>query len=453
MSFNLKNAFWQNIQVMKKIKLLTLTIALCGSQTMAQTVSTLAGDGVARSVDGTGKAASFDGAAGIALDKSGNVYLSDYTSNLIRKITPSGVVTTYAGTGVPGLANGPATSAQFHNPWGLATDTADNLYVADASNNCIRKITPAGIVSTIAGTGVKGFMNGSAATAEFSFPCNVWVDSADGKIYVSDCDNNCIRVISPAGIVSTFAGTGIEGSADGTVAAATFGRPHSIVKDSKGNFFITEISNHRIRKVSTSGMVTTFAGSTEGYLEGVGTSAKFSAPHGIIIDAGDTLYVAEALNGNRIRKITPDGVVSTIAGTGIQGYNDGPAVSAQFNAPVDIDFDRNSKRIYVSEVGNYLRAIDGVIKTKPTYLTEDKKIKNIELYPNPTNGNVFINVGHLSNNATITLIDARGKAIKQYAPVAGQNFIEIDMMSEAAGNYFVQIIDNGRILAKSFIKQ
>ncbi|MDB5127441.1 MAG: pknD [Mucilaginibacter sp.] len=265
-------------------------------------VSTLAGNGFAGNINGTGAAATFNHPAGLAIDAAGNLFVADQINNLIRKITPAGVVTTFAGSGSAGNTNGTGTGASFNNPTGVCFDNAGNLLVADYSNNLIRKITPTGVVSTFAGTGVPGAGNGTISTATFKNPMSMTVD-ASGNIYVADRLNNLIRKITPSGVVSTLAGSGTAGYADGTGTAAQFNKPTNLKADPSGNVYVTDPSNYLIRKITPAGVVTTLAGATTpGMVNGAGTSARFANPYGLCLDSQGNIYVADA-NNYMVRKI------------------------------------------------------------------------------------------------------------------------------------------------------
>jgi len=321
------------------------------------TVTTFAGNGVAGYVNGTGTAAQFATPSGLAFDASGNLYVSDANNHRIRKITPAGAVTTFAGIGTAGFANGAGTTAaRFNSPQGLAFDASGNLYVADANNHRIRKITPAGAVTTFAGIGTQGFLDhNTAASAQFSSPSGVAFD-ASGNLFVVDRGNHRIRKITPEGVVTTFAGSGIGGFADGTGATAQFYYPNSAAFDASENLFVTDYYNHLIRKITPAGVVTTIAGSTKGFADGVGTEAQFNNPRGIAFDASGNMYVADEYSYS-IRIITPAGVVSTVAGDGNWGYTDGVGAEAKFRLPNGLTFDALGN-LYVSEAdGNKIRKI------------------------------------------------------------------------------------------------
>lgn len=318
--------------------------------TSAGVVTTFAGSALANvnviggSLDGTGATATFITPTGITMDSAGNLFVANMDDGNIRKVTSAAVATIFAGlVPVPGAAptgmnkDGTGTLAEFVFPHAIAIDSANNLYVADSFNNNIRKITPAGVVTTFAGCTTMvgcaaGSTNGAAATAKFNAPQGIAVDSA-GNVYVSDTGNHIIRKITAAtGLVSTLAGTaGMPDITDGLGATARFDTPQGIAVDSLGNLYVADEMNGTIRKITSAGDVSTYAGlpniqNASGlfYANGSLTAARFDLPRGIAVDAADNLYIADTGN-NVIRKITAAGVVSTLAGTPtVAGYTDTP---------------------------------------------------------------------------------------------------------------------------------
>ena len=336
----------------------------------AGVVTTLAGTaGSAGSTDGTGAAARFNSPRGLAVDGAGNVLVADTANHTIRKISPAGVVTTLAGSaGSAGSTDGTGAAARFNLPIGLAVDGAGNVLVADYKNHTIRKISPAGVVTTLAGkAGVQGSLNGTGAAARFSSPTGLAVDGA-GNVLVVDYGNNTIRKISPAGVVTTLAGTaGVQDSTDGTGAAARFSNPIGLTVDGAGNVLVADSANHTIRKISPAGVVTTLAGTagSAGITDGTGAAARFNNPRGLAVDGAGNVLVADAPN-HTIRKISPAGVVTTLAGTaGVQDSTDGTGAAARFNFPQGLAVDA-AGNVLVADTSNHtIRKISpaGVVTT------------------------------------------------------------------------------------------
>lgn len=268
-------------------------------------VTTFAGSGIAGYVDATGTAAQFNKPWGIVIDNDGNIYVADKDNNRIRKISSQGVVTTFAGSGTAGFVNAAGMGAQFNAPSGLAIDSGGNIYVVDTMNHCIRKISPQGVVITVAGSGTAGYVDSTGTAAQFKNPIGIVIDK-DGNLYVTDEGNNNIRKITPQGAVTTIAGTSVGGYADGAGATAQFNSPQFIAIDVQGNLLVTDKGNTRIRLITLPhGVVITFAGgATSGYTDAIATSAQFSAPTGIVGDNNGNFYVAD---NDIIRKLTPSG--------------------------------------------------------------------------------------------------------------------------------------------------
>lgn len=321
------------------------------------TVTTFAGSrsGAAGQSDGQGTTASFSSPQGIAADANGNLYVADTQNDTIRKITPSGYVSTFAGTvSVPAYADGTGTAAMFHSPSGVATDAQGNVYVADTFNNMIRKITPAGVVTTMAGSTISGQQDGTGSDAGFTAPQGIAVDSS-GNVFVADTSNNCIREITPSGAVTTIAGVcGTPGGyTDGPAATARFYAPTGIAVGPNGLLYIADFSNQVIRVLNTTTKtVSTLAGSgTSGYADGNGTAAQFSFPFGLTVGPAGDVYVADN-NNYRIRKITPAGVVTTLAGSDTTGSLDGVGTAAQFRGPAGITYNPVTGTLFVVDVNN-----------------------------------------------------------------------------------------------------
>jgi hypothetical protein len=322
------------------------------------TFTTLAGTaGGEGSADGTGSAALFKYPNGVAVDATGNVYIADESNHTIRKITSGGVVTTLAGTaGSQGSTDGTGSAARFASPAGVAADVEGNVYVADRANHSIRKITSGGVVTTLAGSSASdtGSSDGAGSSARFWAPRSVAVDDR-GTVYVADTANHTIRKITPGGEVSTLAGTaGSLGSTDGTGSAARFYQPRGVAVDAARNVYVADWVNHTIRKITSDGVVTTLAGTagSSGSTDGTGSAARFNRPLGVAVDAADNVYVTDGSN-HTIRKITSGGVVTTLAGTaGSTGSTDGIGSAAQFDSPAGVAVDA-AGNLYVADQSNH----------------------------------------------------------------------------------------------------
>ena len=316
------------------------------------TISTIAGTGK-RGMSGDGGPAT-DAVIGrptsVALDSKGNLYIANEQIPRVRMVTPEGIITTVAGTDSTEVQDGdlPANETNLSNAYGIATDPDDNLYVLSRGHSKIFKIGADGIARHIAGTGEPGFSGdgGPALNAQFNFP-NHLVADAKGNLFIADTANHRVRKISTHGVITTVAGTGKNGfSGDGGPAIeAELGAPAAIAIDADGNVYIAEFFNHRIRKITTDGTITTIAGTgTPGY-NGDGQPAiesQIGEPTGVAVDRSGYVYISDQVN-MRVRVVTPSGIMHTVAGTGIRGYtgDGGPAEKAQTSNPDIIAFGPN----------------------------------------------------------------------------------------------------------------
>jgi serine/threonine protein kinase, bacterial len=328
------------VKVGRNWTLLTLAcaVASCGGKDDASstraptrwTVSTFAGTGTAGAADGPGTLASFLTPLGIATDATGSVYIADSGNNKVRIATPTGVVTTLAGSGSSGSSDGIGVVASFGFPYGVAVDSGGTIYVADYLNNKIRKVSANGVVATLAGSGATGSADGPGATAQFTTPRGIAVD-ASGNVYIAE--NTRIRKVTSAGNVTTLAGSASSGASDGTGSSASFNSATGVAVDGVGNVYVADTGNHIIRKISPTGVVVTFAGSgIPGSTDGPALTASFTLPAGVVTDANGNVFVADT-NNNKIRKIAPTGTVTTIAGSGAFGSTDGIGGVASFGQP------------------------------------------------------------------------------------------------------------------------
>jgi sugar lactone lactonase YvrE len=322
---------------------------------------------------------------GLAIDSRDNLYATEYRGSSVLKLAADGTVTTLAGTGVPGFSGdgGPATAAQLNGPSGVTLDSAGNLYITDTLNHRVRRITPDGTISTFAGTGVAGFSGdgGAATAAQLSMPAQTVVDSA-GSLYISDYNNRRVRVVSGAGTISTIAGNGAvdppivpetEVGDGGPALYARFDIAGSAAFSSTGDLYAADMLNHRIRKITPDGLITTFAGNGQGFAYsgdgGPAFNASIGAPITVVVDRTGTVYFDTG--DSRVLKVTPDGIIHLVAGTGTgtgpirSGGDGGPAVNATLNEPKGLAIDGQGN-VYIGDTSNArLRKVDanGIITT------------------------------------------------------------------------------------------
>lgn len=389
----------------------------------AQIISTYAGTGTEGYSGDGGPAinAEMNQPVSLARDAAGNIYIGEGNGNVIRKVDPSGIITTFAGTGVAGYSGdgGPATAAQFSGPDGLTFDSNGNLYVADFGNNVIRKINTAGIVTTIAGTGIAGYSGdgGPASAAQFHFPRDMRFDAA-GNMYICDWLNYVIRKIDVAGIITTIAGTGIAGyTGDGGPATvALIGLPYRSCFDAAGNLFFVDGTNNCIRKIDLAGIITTVVGNGTAGFSGDGgpaIDALLSMPTALTFDIAGKMYIADRGN-DRIRNINALGIINTVCGNGTAGEtgDGGPAIDAEINKPFDLMFDAENY-FYIADInGNKVRKMtpDPSLGVVQNARTDNSFI----VLPNPNNGVFYIN-GSLNScadeNITISVSDILGQVV------------------------------------------
>ena len=327
-----------------------LLLLLCGMGVTGQTytVTTYAGSGTASSSDGLGTLASFNKPSDLAFDYSsatsspsyGVLYVADSSGQRIRKITPNRQVTTLAGSGTAGSANGQGTYASFSTPYGIDVDAQSNILVAEYGNSLLRKITPLGAVSTFVGSGV------------LNTPQGLSLDPSTGQIYLADYTNHLVRKITSAGVVSTFAGSGSPTFAEGTGGASSFNYPADTSFDTALNIvYVADSYNHRIRKITPASVVSTVAGTgANSFVEGSVTSAAFSFPSGVVFDGMGSIYVTDNGN-NRVRRIM-DGMTTTVVGTGTAGFANGPGTAALISAPWRLALD-SSGHMYLTDFNNH----------------------------------------------------------------------------------------------------
>ncbi len=351
------------------------------TQPVAWVVSTLAGSApFSGSADGAGSEARFLFPSGVATDRAGNVYVGDTNNHTIRKITSAGMVSTLAGAvGQFGSVDGTGMAARFTSPYGVATDSVGNVLVVDYGNHTIRTISPTGVVSTLAGAaGDSGSADSAGSVARFYFPRGVATDSG-GNVYVADTGNQTIRKITSAGVVSTLAGApGQQGNTDSTGTAARFSNPVGVATDSAGNVYVGDASNHTIRKITSAGMVSTLAGAAGqfGSVDGTGMAARFASPYGVATDSVGNVFVADFGNYT-IRKITSDGAVSTIAGTAGSGSGDVPVSHFYFPTGVATD---SAGNVYVADHTNHtIRKVSPAAPAAPIISAQNPQVSGVSV--------------------------------------------------------------------------
>jgi hypothetical protein len=304
-------------------------------------------------VDGTGSQSKFNNPVGMVSDSLGNLIVADKLNHVIRRISPGGFVVTLAGTGVPGHLDGAANAAQFNQPFGMAFDPFSNVfYVADRNNHCIRKITSNGTVSTVAGIpGIAGYVDGPGLSCRLKEPVAIAFERSFLNLYIAEAGNHCIRKLSPLQVVSTFAGSSVVGNADGVGVSASFNTPYAMAVDSVFNLVVSDSANHNIRRIRLSdASVNTWSGSgTAGFANGL--APTYNAPAGMAWLQGKWL-VAD-FNNHAIRLVYPDGSAETLAGNGVPGFQNGVGNTARFNAPFSIVAGLLEGEYFVTDSGNH----------------------------------------------------------------------------------------------------
>ncbi len=359
------------------------------SVAFGQNISTLAGTGTASfsGDNGPASAASFNQPFTLACDNKGDILVADRQNNRIRLIDSNGIVTTIAGNGSGGYSGdgGPATDAAIYNITGIFADDFGNILIADKSNNRVRKVNPTGLISTVAGTGLPGGSGdgGPATDAQLSNPRGVCTDRF-GRIYIADQANNRIRMVDTTGVISTIAGNGTAGFAGdgGAATAAMLQNPFSVLADTAGNLYIADVDNERIRMINSNGIIVTVAGSAASSSEADGipaTDATLYEPTSIALDAYGTLYIADAWN-NRIRAVNKAGIIYSIAGTGTSGFSGdgGPALAAELSTPYGVAVSKVGMVCIADYGNNRIRAM-----SLPNGVNSIEKGDALKLFPNP----------------------------------------------------------------------
>ncbi len=321
-------------------------------------VTTFAG-GLVGFRDAAGADARFATPRGVAVDYAGNVYVADFDNHRIRRISPAGVVSTFAGDGYPGASDGVGAGARFDRPIDVAIDPTGSVIVADWGNHRIRRIAPNGAVTTLAGSAA-GFADATGAAARFRGPAGVGVDAA-GNVFVADGENHRVRRVAPDGVVTTWAGsaTGVPGWLDGPPDRNQLYYPADVAVAPDGTVFVADGWNHAIRRISPTRDLVTIAGAGPGFpgfVDATGRAARFNRPTSITIDAAGDLYVADRFN-HAVRKLSPAGAATTVAGAGLPGWRDDAGRLAEFHAPTGLALDGMGGLLVADSVNQRVRRV------------------------------------------------------------------------------------------------
>lgn len=450
---------------MKRIYLSVALASLICSSASAQIINNFAGDATGAgsmtgSYSGDGAQATTAGLNrpyGIAIDASGNVYIAEYNNQRVRKVTPAGIISTYAGNGTAGYSGDgtAATGAMIKNPYGLAVDATGNLYIADAGNSVIRKVTPAGIISTFAGVTAWGFSGdgGPATAAQFSLPTGVAVDGA-GNVYICDGGNNRIRKVNASGVINTVVGSGTTGFGGdgGPASAAQLGHPYALEVDGPGNIYIADNDNYRIRKVNTSGIIMTIVGNgTNGHAGdgGAATACQMKGAMDIALDAAGNLYFSEW--GWNVRVVNTAGTISNYAGTTTYGYSGdgGPATLAKLNEPRGLAVDASSNLYLTDDLNHVVRRIS---PSPSLGLAGQVAPASMSVYPNPAGTYFSVDATSVPGAVEISVTDVMGRVVLART-VSGNGAIheEFSTLNLANGTYFVRIDATGWSLSDKIV--
>lgn len=423
----------------------------------AQTITTVAGTG-GHGYSGDGGPASsaqLNHPFGIALDTAGNLFIADRFNNCIRKVNAAGIISTFAGTGAAGY-NGDgiaATAAQLNNATGVFADKVGNLYIADRSNNRIRKVDNSGIITTVAGNGAAAFTGdgGAATNAALNSPRKVVADTL-GNLYIADQANNRIRKVSATGIISAVAGVASAGyNGDGIAATnAQLNGPYDVAVDRLGNVYVADVDNYRIRKIDLSGVITTVVGSgVQGFSGDAGqaTAARLNEANGIAIDNYGGIFIADGWN-ERIRYVQPSGFINTLAGTGATGFNgDGiPATMAMLNNPYHVTLNRNGELFVADYDNSRIRKITNPLHATAITIAD----MQVDIYPNPSHGKFALLVNGSNGHAVAgRIVNVLGQVLCCFRGRVGE-VISLDIAG-VNGVYFIEVEVAGTFISKALL--
>lgn len=440
---------------MKKILVFIITSSLFLTTLYCQVIVTVAGNG-GTGYSGNGgpaTAAEFWEPQGVAVDASGNLYIGDYIDCVVRIVNTSGIISNFAGNHTNGFSGdgGPATAAELGTVVGIYIDASGNTLIADANNDRIRMVNTSGIITTIAGNGTPGYSGngGPASAAELSQPYDIIKDNT-GNLYICDHNNHCIREVNTLGIIATIAGNGTYGyNGDGGPAtAAQLYYPEGITLDKSGNLIIADFYNSRVRMVNSSGIISTIAGTGAGASTGDGgpaTAAGVFGPAKPIVDTAGNIYVSE-FSDNEIRKINTSGIISTIAGVSTYGYygDGGYATAAELFQPFGICLDATGN-IYIADMNN--RRVREICGCPLAVQEQVNSVNECAIYPNPTDDNFTVKLSK-TGKTVVTLYDITGREMLNTVKENTSAF-NISVTEMPAGIYLLKLqSDDGTILTR-----
>jgi len=430
-----------------------LFVLFITNQLRGQIITTVAGNGTAGygGDGGDAEAAELNWPTGAVKDNAGNIYIADQLNNCIRKVNTSGIISTIAGDTTTGCDGDGviATSAHLFSPYGVAMDNSGNMYISDFFCNRVRKINSSGVITTLAGNGDIGNTGdgGPATTAALDWPTGMVADDS-GNVYIAN-EGGTIRKVNPLGVISTIAGDGIPdyGGDGGASTAAKLHSPYGVALDHAGNLYIADGGNNRIRKVNTSGIISTFAGTgISGYSgdSGPATAAQLSNMFGgVTVDNVGNVFIPDGGN-NRVRMVNTSGVITTIAGNGITGYaGDGmPATDAELNWPTNVLTDNAGGLYIVDYMNNRVRYVINALSVN----TAVNNVGSLVIFPNPSENVLNITFGGTITSVVVSNLVGQVVFKNSY----NTEKVQIDISNLSAGTYIAKI--NGSEVRK-FLKE
>ena len=433
------------------ISLFTFTFSLFTSLCEAQIITTIAGNGTNGYSGDGGQAtlAEIGGSGGnVLFDHAGNIYFCDQNNVRIRKVNTSGVISTFAGNGVTGFSGdgGLATAAEFSENTVITFDSSQNMYVVDFGNNRIRKINTSGIINTFAGNGNQSYGGdgGPATAAALNWPCCAITDDT-GNVYIADSWNNIIRKVNTSGTITLYAGNVMQGfSGDGGPALqAEMNKPFRIAFDKQWNMYVADAFNNVIREINISGTITTVAGNTAQGFYGDGlqaTNAELSSPYGVCVDDTGNIYIADTQN-NRVRKVNTSGIISTIAGNGTASYSGdgGTATAAELDYPTGLDINYKGNLFIDDYYNSRVRKIT-LNTLEGTDAIADKS--EMQIYPNPSKGVfTFEMKNEKVGMKNVEVYNTLGEEVYSQPVICNSQFV-IDLSNQPNGVYLYRVTTN-----------